>query len=65
MEVFKVSLDRIQQRFLEQIVLTFQLRAVEVFKALAQDRVQLLLHLSFVLQMTLDKGFFRTFPRGK
>ena len=38
---------------------------VEVFKALAQVRVQLLLHLSFVLQMTLDKGFFALFPEGK
>ena len=34
-EVFRVSLNRIQQRLLEQIVLTFQFRAVEVFKVLA------------------------------
>ena len=35
-EVFKIFLDRVQQRPLEQIVLTFHFRAVEVFKALAR-----------------------------
>ena len=51
-EVFKVSLDRIQQRLLELIVLTFP---VEVFKALAQARVQRLVQ---VLLITLGKFFF-------
>ena len=45
--------------FLEQIVLTF---LVEVFKALAQARVQR--HLQ-VLLITLGKGFFALFPEGK
>ena len=56
-EVFPTG--RIQQRFLEQIVLTFP---VEVFKALAQARVQRLLQ---VLLITLGKVFFALFPRGK
>ena len=58
-EVFKVSLDRIQQRLLEQIVLKFP---VEVFKALAQDRVQ---HLLQVILVRLGKGFFALLPEGK
>ena len=65
-EVVKVSSqDRIQLRLTSSKPLTFQFRAVEIFKALAQDRVQQLLHLTLVLQMKLGKGFFRTFPRGK
>ena len=54
MEVFKVSSqDRIQLRLTSSKPLTFQFRVVEVFMALAQDRVQQLLHLSLVLPMTL------------
>ena len=59
MEVFKVSLDRFQQNFLEQIVLTFP---VEVFKALAQSQG------SASSSSSLDhagQGVFRTFRRGK
>ena len=63
-EVFKVSLDRVQ-RFLKLFVLTFQFRAVEVFKALAQDRVQQPLHLTLVLQMKLGKGFSHFSPVEK
>ena len=47
--VFKVSpRDRIQQRFVEQITLTFQFHVVEVFKVLVMDRVQLLHPLTHV-----------------
>ena len=49
MEVFKVSLDRIQQRFLEQNTLTFQFRVVEVFKDLLMDRIQQLHPLTHVM----------------
>ena len=41
--VFSVfSQDRVQQRLLEQLVLTFQFRSVEVFNVLARDRLQVL-----------------------
>ena len=64
--VFKVhSLDRTQLRLTSSKPLTFQFRVVEVFKALAQDRVQQLLHLTLVLQMTLGKSFFALFPGEK
>ena len=67
MEVVKVSSqDRIQLPLTSSKPLTFQFRAVEIFKALAQDRVQQVLHLTLVLQMKPGKGFFfRTFSRGK
>ena len=54
-EVFKVSpRDRIQQRFLEQITLTFQFRVVEVFKVFVMDRFQQVHHLTHVtLRMRL------------
>ena len=61
-EVFKVSLDRIQQRLLELIVLTFP---VEVFKALAQDRVLPHRVVCMRTQMLEFKGFFASFPRRK
>ena len=64
-EVFKVFLDRIQQRLLEQIVLTFRFRAVEVFQALAQDRVQQLSSSRSGIADEAGLGVFRTFPRGK
>ena len=48
------------QRFLEQIVLTFP---VEVFKALAQSRVQQ--RPLRVLLTTLGNWFFALFPEGK
>ena len=57
--------DRIQQHFTSSRPLTFQFRAVEVFKALALDRVQQPLHLTLVLLMTLGKGFFALFSEGK
>ena len=57
-EVFKVSLGMIQQRLLEQIVLTFQFLVVEVFKVLARDRLQVLHPLTHVvLRMRLLHGF--------
>ena len=44
-EVFKIhALDRIQQRFVEQITLNFQFRVLKVFKVSSRDRL-LLLHL--------------------
>ena len=66
-EVFKIySLDRIQQRLVEQNSLTFQFRVVGVFKVYAQDRFLLLHPLThLVLQMSLLKGFFALFPRIK
>ena len=65
-EVFKVFLDRVQQRLLEQIVLTFQFRAVEVFKALAQERVLPHRVVCLRTQMLEFKGlFFALFPEGK
>ena len=62
-EVVKVSSqDRIQLRLTSSKPLTFQFRAVKIFKALAQDRVHQLLHLTLVLLITLGKGFFTLFP---
>ena len=61
--------DRVQQRFVEQIPLTFRFHVVEVFKVSSQDRVQRLRPLlrTFVLvpRMSRFKGFFRTFPQMK
>ena len=58
--------DRVQQRFVEQIPLTFRFHVVEVFKVSSQDRVQRLRPLlrTFVLvpRMSRFKGVFRTFP---
>ena len=69
-EVFQVSpRNRAQQRFMEQISLTFQFLTVvlegEVFKVLVQDRVQQPLHLALVLQMKLGKGVFALSPWAK
>ena len=51
--------------YVEQTVDIPVLRVVEVFKALALDRVQQPLHLTLVLLMALGKGFFAPFPDGK
>ena len=66
-EVFKISvLDRIQQRLVEQIMLKFQLRVLEVFKVSSRDRLPLLHQRTrLVLRMRLLQGFFRTFPQKK
>ena len=65
-EVFKVSLDRIQQRLVEQNTLTFQFRVVEVFTVYAQDTF-LLLHprIRLVLRMRLLHLFFALCPKIK
>ena len=58
--------DRVQQRFVEQIPLTFRFHVVEVFKVFSQDRVQRLgpLLRTFVLvpRMSRFKGVFALFP---
>ena len=62
-EAFKVSRrDRVQQRFVEQISLTFPFRVVEVFT----DQL-LLLHPRTLLvpRMRLLLGFFPLFPKVK
>ena len=61
--VLKVSsLDRVQQRFVEQIATKIQFLAVEVFKVLARDRLQVLHpRICLVLRMRLLL-FFRTLP---
>ena len=52
------SLDRVQQRFVEQTTLTFWFRVVEVFKAPSRDRSPLLyLRTRLVLWMRLYMGF--------
>ena len=56
------SLNRIQQRFLEQITLTFQFRVVEVFKVLVMDRVQ---QLSSSHSGFCRVAVFRTFSKTK
>ena len=70
MEAFKVSpKDWVQQRFVEQIPLTFRFHVVEVFKVSSQDRVQwlrpLLRTLVLVPRMSRFKRFFALFLRGK
>ena len=64
MEAFKVSpRDRVQQRFVDQISLTFQFLVVEVFKASSQDRVQRLrplLRTRLVMWMKRLQGVFST-----
>ena len=70
MEAFKVSpRDRVQQRSVEQITLTFQSLMVVLFKVSSQDRVQrlrpLLRTCVLVPRMSRFKGVFRTFPHMK
>ena len=63
LEVFKVSpRDRVQQRFVEQIPLTFQFHVVEVFKVSVQRLRPLLRTCVLVLWMSRFKGFFALFP---
>ena len=56
------SLNRIQQRLLEQITLTFQFRVVDVFKVLVMDRVQQLHPLT---QAFAGWGFSHFSPKQK
>ena len=56
------SLNRIQQRLLEQITLTFQFRVVDVFKVLVMDRVQQLHPLT---QAFAGWGFSHFSPKRK
>ena len=61
--VFKISaLDRIQQRFVEQITLTIRFRVLEVFKVSSRDRL-LALHprTRLVPRMRLLQWFFSNF----
>ena len=62
MEAFKVSpTDRVQQRLVEQISLTFRFHAVEVFKVSSQDMVQRLRPLlrTFLLVLQEEGGLVR------
>ena len=62
-EVFKVSLDRIQQRFLELIVLTFQFRGGLQGSCRGQGSAASSSHAGSADDAGL--GFFHTFLRGK
>ena len=58
--------NRVQQRYPVSKSLTFQFLLVKVFMGSSRDRVlRYLLSFQLVLQMTLFKGFFRTFPHRK
>ena len=66
MEVFKVySQDRIQQRFAASKPLTFQFRAVEVFKALAQDSCPAGSSSHSGAANEVGQGVFRIFSPGE
>ena len=63
MEVFKVSLDRIQQRFFGADRVDIPGGSLQGSRPGQGSAASS--SLVFVLQMTLDKGFFALFQRGK